>query len=687
MSSAPKSSKNVNGRMAAIFLGGIVALIGLFLLSLCFGEAMIPVRTVVNALFHRQGLLEHNMIWDLRMPRTVMGLLAGGALAVAGALLQTITRNPLAASDTLGINAGAYFVVVLGTIFFPAALHQSPFLFAVVGGVAAAAVAYLMGGGAKSNPVRLALSGMIVSMLLGSFTSALHILFSEETEGMFLWGAGTLEQNDWSGVQYAWPWVVGAVLAALLFSKQWDVLNFDDSTASSLGQKVGVARAGGLLISVLLAAVIVSVIGPIGFVGLVAPHLLRLAGAHLHRYLLPGSFLWGAALLLGADILARMLQTTSMRLPTGAIMALIGAPWLIWLVLTKIKAKDRVGSSESTGSSGALLRRFSYGQVAVVFVLLTVGLILVSTMFGGLKIPAKELLPSIFQPDSTFYPMMQFRIPRTLTAAGAGAALAISGVLIQIAVRNPLADASIIGVSSGAGLGAMLLLYLLPSVSIYFLPGAAMIGAGMAALFIFMLSWKQGLNPSAVVLMGIAVSAVASAGIQILIVRQERLGNAGYIWITGSTYARGWTQVQTIGVFLLILVPLALWLARRFELLKLDDESATGLGLSVRNTRLLSMLVGVLLAAGAVACVGTIGFIGLIAPHMVRMITGHPLRRFMFLSALSGSVILVLADTIGRTVVAPTEVPSGLLVALIGTPYFLYLMYRTNGRKPGWQKR
>ncbi len=683
MISVSNSGKNLNRKMAVVFLGGVIALTGLFLLSLCFGEAIIPVRTIVNALFHRQNILEHNMIWDLRMPRTVMGILAGGALAVAGALLQTITRNPLAASDTLGINAGAYFVVVLGTILFPAALHQSPFLFAVFGGIGAAAVAYFMGGGARSNPVRLALSGMIVSMLLGSFTSALRILFSEETEGMFMWGAGTLEQNDWSGVQYAWPWVVSALLIAILCSKQWDILNFDDSTASSLGQKVGTARAGGLLLSVLLAAIVVSVIGPIGFVGLVAPHLVRLMGARLHRYLLPASFLWGAALLLGADILARMLQTASMRLPTGAIMAVIGAPWLIWLVLTKIKTKERMSPSESTGGSRTLFRRFSYWQIATVFLIMTIALILLSTMFGGMKIPANQLLPSIFQPNSAFYPMMQVRIPRTLTAAGAGAALAISGVLIQIAVRNPLADASIVGVSSGAGLGAMLLLYIFPGVSIYFLPGAAIAGAGIAALFIFMLSWKKGLNPSAVVLMGIAVSALGSSGIQILTVRKELLGNAGYIWLTGSTYARGWTQVQIIGAFLLVLVPFGLWLAYRFELLKLDDESAVGLGLSVRNTRLLAMLAGVLLAAGAVACVGTIGFIGLIAPHMVRMITRHPLRHFMFLSALSGALILVLADTIGRTVIAPTEVPSGLLVALIGTPYFLYLMYTSNNHKPG----
>lgn len=680
MSSVQHSRPVFSWRTLSIYGGGLTALIVLFFVSLCYGEASIPLHTVVDSLMGRQDTLEHNMIWDLRMPRTVIGILAGGALAVAGSLLQTITRNPLAASDTLGINAGAYFVVVLGTIFFPGLMQQSPFLFAVLGGLLAAAAAYFMGGGRTSSPVRLALSGMIVSMVLGSFTSALHIFFSQETQALFLWGSGTLVQNDWSGVIYAWPWVIGITIVALVLSRQWDMLELDESTASSLGQKVGMARATGLIIAVLLAAVIVSVIGPIGFVGLVAPHLVRLSGIRSNRLLLPGVFLWGAALLVGADVLAKMVHNSSLELPTGAVMAIIGAPWLIWLVLTRMKAANGSGMSTSM-STGARSRRWAFGPIAIIFTVLTLALVLLSTMFGGMRIPMADLLPSLFQSDGLYSAIVQLRIPRTLVAAGAGAALAISGVLIQMAVRNPLADASIVGVSSGAGLGAMMVIILWPGLPVFLLPIAAIVGAGIAAAIVFSLSWKKGLNPSAVVLLGIAMSAIAGAGIQVLIVRGAVYGSSGFIWLTGSTYARTWDQVKIIGVFLLILIPLAWWLARRFELLVFDDNSASGLGLSVRRTRLLAMTVGVLLAAGAVACVGTVGFIGLIAPHMVRLLTGNKLRRSMFLSALVGAVMLVLADTIGRTVMAPTEIPSGLLIAIIGTPYFLYLMYRSNWRK------
>ncbi|WP_458121652.1 iron ABC transporter permease [Paenibacillus sp. Z6-24] len=681
MSSVSLTGSMYPWRVVSIYGGGLAALVVLFFVSLCYGEAAIPLHTVMEALTGRQDSLNHNMIWDLRMPRTMIGILAGGALAVAGALLQTITRNPLAASDTLGINAGAYFVVVLGTVMFPDLLRTSPFLFAALGGLMAAAAAYLMGGGRSSSPVRLALSGMIISMVLGSFTSALHIFFALETQGLFLWGSGTLVQNDWSGVQYAWPWVVGIAIAALLLSRQWDVLDLDESTASSLGQKVGVARAGGLLVAVLLAAIIVSVVGPIGFVGLVAPHLVRLSGIRAHRWLLPGVFIWGAALLIGADVLAKMVHNSSMELPTGAVMALIGAPWLIWLVLVKMKAANGVGGSASM-STGASAQRWPFGRLAVIFTVLAVVLTVGSTMFGGLRIPLGDLLPSLFSPDGLYSALLQFRIPRTLVAAGAGAALAISGVLIQMAVRNPLADASIVGVSSGAGLGAMIIMILWPALPAFMVPIAAIAGAGAAASIIFFLSWNKGLNPSAVVLLGIAISAIAGAGIQILIVQGTLWGGSSYIWLTGSTYARTWDHVKMIGIFLVLLVPVAWWMARRFELLVFDDQSASGLGLSVRRTRLLAMAVGVLLAAGAVACVGTVGFIGLIAPHMVRLLTGHHMRRSLFLSALTGAVMLVLADTVGRTVIAPTEIPSGLLIALIGAPYFLYLMYRSNWHRP-----
>ncbi|NUU61783.1 iron ABC transporter permease [Paenibacillus agri] len=680
--SSEKTSINMTWRIIGIFGGGLAVLFVLFILSLGFGEAKIPAGTVMKGLLNRQDVMEHNLLWDIRMPRTVIGILAGAALAAAGALLQTITKNPLASSDTLGINAGAYFMVVLGMVAFPALQHQFPFVLAAAGGLLAAIVAYLLSGGKTATPVRLALSGMIVSMVLGAFTSALFIFNKTETQNLFLWGSGSLIQLNWDGVQYAWPFVLVLLGVSVFAGRQFDALELDESTARSLGQRVGLTRAVGLGISVLMAAIVVSVVGPIGFVGLVAPHLVRLGGIHKHRLLIPASALWGALLITAADTLARAVRSSVGEMPVGAVMAIIGAPWLIWLVLTRMKNISGSGPGQSSMSIGGVALRMRFIPTAIFMSVLLIVIILVSLSLGGTRIPIGDLLSSLVQRgDDSYSVLLNLRLPRTLVAAAGGIALAISGVLIQSAVRNPLADASIIGVTSGAGFGALIVLFAWPAMTVIALPIAAMAGGALAAAFVFFLAWRRGLNPSVLILLGIAISAIASAGIQVMIVKASIWSGNSLIWITGSTYGRGWNQFYSLLIFLLILLPVAYYLGRKIDLLAFGDESSVGLGLPVRGTRLWAMIIGVLLAAGAVSSVGTIGFLGLIAPHAVRMMIGHHTRRSIILSGLLGGLLLVIADTVGRTIMAPKEIPSGLIIMLIGAPYFLFLMYRSLVKK------
>ncbi|ASA26419.1 Fe3+-siderophore ABC transporter permease [Paenibacillus donghaensis] len=665
-------------RVIGIFGGGLAVLFVLFVLSLCFGEANIPAATVFEGLLNRKDVMEHNLLWDIRMPRTVIGILAGAGLAVAGTLLQTITKNPLASSDTLGINAGAYFMVVLGLVAFPAMQQQFPFLLAVAGGLLAALAAYLLSGGKTATPVRLALSGMIVSMVLGAFTSAIHIFNKTETQNLFLWGSGSLIQLDWDGVQYAWPFVLVLLAAAVFAGRQFDALELDESTARSLGQRVGLTRAVGLGLSVLMAAIVVSVVGPIGFVGLVAPHLVRLSGIRKHHLLIPASALWGALLITAADMLARMVRSNVGEIPVGAVMAIIGAPWLIWLVLTKMKNISGAGTGQSSMNIGGAALRMRFAPTAIFMAVLLIVIILVSLSLGGTRVPITELLGSLVgKGDQAYSVLLNLRLPRTLVAACGGIALAISGVLIQSAVRNPLADASIIGVTSGAGFGAMVVMFAWPALTVFAVPIAAIVGGVTAAAFVFSLAWRRSLNPSVLILLGIAVSAMGAAGIQVMIVKASLWSSSSFIWLTGSTYGRGWAQFNSLFIFLLVLVPAAYYLGRRFDLLAFGDESSTGLGLPVRGARLAAMIIGVLLAAGAVASVGTIGFLGLMAPHVVRMMIGHHTRHSIILSGLLGGLLLVIADTVGRTIMAPKEIPSGLIIMLIGAPYFLFLMYRS----------
>ncbi|WP_306795332.1 iron ABC transporter permease [Cohnella sp. GbtcB17] len=277
--------------------------------------------------------------------------------------------------------------------------------------------------------------------------------------------------------------------------------------------------------------------------------------------------------------------------------------------------------------------------------------------------------------------LIDLRLPRLLTAASVGVALAASGSLMQSAVRNPLADPQIVGVSSGAGVGAMLLLIAFPALPPGWVPVGAFVGGLAAAAIVYAAAWRRGLSPTVLTLVGIAVAASGSALINILVVYAKLTLAPALAWLAGSTYARSWTELGQTLPFIALLLPLAWWLGRRVDLLSFHDESSTGLGLPVRRTRLLVALLAVLLASVAVAAVGAVGFIGLLAPHAARMLAGANHRRTLLLSSLIGAVLLVGADWIGRIVLSPKEIPSGIVVALIGAPYLVFLMFRSRASR------
>ncbi|WP_238403136.1 Fe(3+)-hydroxamate ABC transporter permease FhuB [Paenibacillus mesophilus] len=665
-----------------VFGGGLLALVVLLFASLTQGEADITTRTVIDALLSPQQSLQHNLVLGIRLPRAVMGMLAGAALAVAGVLLQTITRNPLASAGTFGINSGAYFVVVAGTVFMPSLISSAPLLMALVGGCGGAVMAYLMAGGTRGTPVRMALSGMIVTMVLSSFTSALQLLFENETNGLFMWGSGSLIQNDWKGVQHAWPWIAAGGAVVLLFIRTLDMLELGDDTAKSLGQKVDAARLSALAAAILLAGVTVSVVGPIGFVGLIAPHLVRLIGFRRHRLLLPASALWGAVVLVGADTIARLFRSTIGELPAGAVTALIGAPWLIWLAVRGTKEQRSVEAASSM-SVGFAPKKVPYWLMLALMGVLLASCFVIGLAAGGLKIPVGEVLAVLTGGGQDMYRniILDMRMPRIAVAMLAGAGLAVSGVMLQGAVRNPLADPSIIGVTSGAGVGALLLLVVWPSAPGSLLPVTAFIGAIAAAIVVYALSWRKALHPTVLTLVGIAVTAIGSAAIHFLVIKSGMGAAPALAWLAGSTYGRGWEQFRWLAAAIVLFVPFAWHLGRKIDLLAFGDPVSLGLGLKLQRTRMISAGVGVALAAIAVSCIGTVGFIGLLAPHAARMLVGQNQRKSVGLAALLGALLLLLADIVGRVAIAPKEVPAGLVVALIGTPYLLALMYRSFGRR------
>ncbi|MCR8844281.1 iron ABC transporter permease [Paenibacillus sp. SC116] len=674
----------MNKRFApwALLLGGSLLLACLVIMHIMQGAADLTPALVIEAIIAPQDTAEHHVVRSMRLPRVVAGILAGGALAVAGVLLQTITRNPLASAGTLGINAGAQLAVVFAGVFAPSLLAASSISVAFVGAAAAALFAYALSGGIRSNPLRMALAGMIVSMSAASVTAGLQIFFEEETSGLFLWGSGTLIQNDWSGISYAYPWIIVAVIVAFLFSRPLDVLLLNEETAQSLGQNVTLTRLVGLLIALVLAGVIVSIVGPIGFVGLVAPHLVRLVGVRNHRLLLPAAFLWGAVLLVGADVASRLAAGDSYReLPVGAVMAMIGGPCLAWLSYRAARRHQK-SLEPDTVSFGTVIRKVPYPILLVIISLLLLGFTLFGLVFGGIKMSLSDIWNTLIGQGTRLSSnvILDHRIPRMLVAACAGAAFGVSGLMMQGVVRNPLADPSILGVSSGAGIGALSVLVVWPDLPIAFLPIAAFIGAITAAFLIYLIARRTGLQPAVLALVGIAVSAFGSAVIQLIVVQSKMNTAMAISWLSGSTYARGWDDLAQLVIWPATLVPAAWLVGRKLDVLGFGSDVPTGLGINVVRTRLRAALIGVALAAAAVAIVGTIGFIGLIAPHAARLLVGHNHRKLVPFTALIGAALLVLADAVGRSIMPPAEIPSGLVVAIIGAPYFLWLMRSTSRR-------
>lgn len=270
------------------------------------------------------------------------------------------------------------------------------------------------------------------------------------------------------------------------------------------------------------------------------------------------------------------------------------------------------------------------------------------------------------------------RLPRVLLAFLVGSALGVSGLILQGVIRNPLASPDIIGITGGASVGAVIfIVYFAETISIEWIPLAALLGAVIVSVIIYSLSWKKGITPIRLVLIGIGVAAAMKATITMMLVAGETVVTTrAYLWLTGSMYGASWQDVYSLLPWLLIFIPLALLLSRVINVKELGDDIAKGVGVRVQLYRFLLLLISVVLAGSAVAYVGGIGFVGLIAPHISRMLIGRQFAGLVLISALTGGIILASADIVGRTAFLPLDVPAGVFTAGIGAPFFIYLLYR-----------
>ncbi len=312
---------------------GVVAVGLVALLSLRIGSIGIATRDVWDALFNYfPQSYEQTVVRSLRLPRTVIAIGVGAGLAVAGATMQAVTRNPLASPSILGVSSGASFAIVTAIYYGGITSVYGYIWFAFAGGLAASALVFLIGSAGREgpSPVKLALAGVVVSALLGAWTRALLLLDEQTLDIVRFWFAGSVAGRSLTTFWIVSPFLLGGALACIFMGHQLNVLSMGDDTARALGMRAGRTRLICSVLVVLITGAAVSAAGPIAFVGLATPHIVRAIVGPDYRWVLPYSLLGGAILLVSADIVGRVIARPA-EVQVGIVTALVGAPFLIYL--------------------------------------------------------------------------------------------------------------------------------------------------------------------------------------------------------------------------------------------------------------------------------------------------------------------------------------------------------------------
>lgn len=630
----------------------VAALIIIFWLSLfCYSAIPVSGADATRALLpgHTPTLPEA-LVQNLRLPRSLVAVLIGASLALAGTLLQTLTHNPMASPSLLGINSGAALAMALTSALSPTPIagYSLSFIAACGGGVSWLLV-MTAGGGFRHTHDRnkLILAGIALSAFCMGLTRITLLLAEDHAYGIFYWLAGGVSHARWQDVWQLLPVVVTAVPVVLLLANQLNLLNLSDSTAHTLGVNLTRLRLVINMLVLLLVGACVSVAGPVAFIGLLVPHLARFWAGFDQRNVLPVSMLLGAA--------GRCTRTRAGLPRRSARRRSAGADWQPLLCLACEEARMKIA--------------------LVIFITLALaGCALLSLHMGVIPVPWRALLTDWQAGREHYYVLMEYRLPRLLLALFVGAALAVAGVLIQGIVRNPLASPDILGVNHAASLASVGALLLMPSLPVMVLPLLAFAG-GMAGLILLKMLAKTH-QPMKLALTGVALSACwASLTDYLMLSRPQDVNNA-LLWLTGSLWGRDWSFVKIAIPLMILFLPLSLSFCRDLDLLALGDARATTLGVSVPHTRFWALLLAVAMTSTGVAACGPISFIGLVVPHMMRSITGGRHRRLLPVSALTGALLLVVADLLARIIHPPLELPVGVLTAIIGAPWFVWLLVR-----------
>ncbi len=602
------------------------------------------------------------------IPTMTVAILAGGLLAAASTLLQTVAQNPLASDSTLAVGSGAQMALLLTTLFFPSLGLYGSFWVSFVGACLGVGAVFLLALPSRLNPVVLVLSGLVVNMLLSAVASVLLLYHSELTLGVMVWGSGILTQTGWhTSVLLV---VTAAMFVGALFPvyRSLVVMALPDAQAKSLGVSVANIRRYVVLLVCATVALVVSKLGIIGFVGLCGATLAGQLTIRSLAWRLLMSFLFGG-LILWVVSNVMTLYAPNTFVGAGAMTAFLGVPLVIYLLLTLPKQKD----------THMTLPFDTQRQISPCYLLMAlVVLMLMALCFAPYVVGSGQQLQMAFGLNADWALIGEFRLPRTLTAISAGMMLATAGVILQNLTHNPMASPEVLGIGSATAMGVVVGFLLLP---VWGLQVRPLYLFGFGAVFALLtlgliLTLVKRIASTHLLLVGVAISALMAAALSVIKVSNDPRLFTVLSFLSGSTY---YATPQTAGIYFFIAVlgvAVAYGYARPLALLSFGLEIAQGRGLLVTKTRLVLFTLVALLSAVATFAVGFLSFVGLLAPHLAYMLGARTLGVRIVVSVLLGAMILMVSDWFGRYMIFPYEIPVGTLASLFGGAYFMLLMRR-----------
>lgn len=661
-----KIANQANGRLsfktAALFSAAVLIIGSLLQITAPYSQG---IGLIWDTIFHFDSANYQHLITHLTyLPRLAVAIICGFALAVAGCVMQFVLRNPIASPTTLGVAAGAELGMVLGILLIPANLVIPGFVPAFIGGCLATGLVFVLSSARGFSPLHMVLAGMVVSLFLGSLNTMLLMLHEQRLTSIFVWGAGVLNQNDWSSTQMLFPLVLIPTSLLLVLQRPLSALQFGDNVATSLGVNIKQIKLLCLSLAIFITAAVVSEVGLIGFVGIVAPAIARMLGVRALANQILASGVIGSGILLIVDLVIQPFSGVGGELlPTGAMTALIGAPFLLWLLQRTKLQSDLKARSEHVEHYKLVSTRNILAALTVALITVSLFAIMVGKNQFGWSLGFNQA-------------MFELRAPRVLVALIAGIGLAFAGTIIQRISNNPMASPEVLGISSGAALALVLgtLFGIAVGREQQMLLGT--LGAVSVTAVVWLMGRKHNFAPTQTLLTGIALSAGLDALLRIAMSSGHDNASALLTWLSGSTYLVANNDVVLLAIGVTLVGAIALSLNRWIELIGLGEVTANSIGMNATVVRLVLLLLVAALTTLCTIVIGPLSFIGLLAPHMARSLHQYRVTPQMLTAALLGATIMVLADWIGRTLWFPWQFPAGLLASLIGGGYFLYLMRR-----------